>query len=160
MDGFLFALTLVAVLGCGLAAGVFFAFSSFVMEALGRLPAAQGIAAMQAINVAAISFVFMLALFATAVACIALAVWAIVEWGEPFAAYLLAGSALYLVGVMGVTIAYNVPRNETLAKVDPQSADAASHWTRYLASWTAGNHVRTAAALAATAALAVALHAD
>lgn len=160
MDGYLFALTLVAVLGCGLAAGVFFAFSSFVMKALGRLQAAQGIAAMQAINVAAISFVFMLALFGTAVACAALAVWAIFEWSEPFAAYLVAGSALYLVGVIGVTIAYNVPRNDALAALDPQCADAASHWTRYLASWTAGNHVRTAAALAATAALAVALHVD
>jgi uncharacterized membrane protein len=160
MDGYLVALTLVAVLGCGLAAGVFFAFSSFVMKALGRLPAAQGIAAMQAVNVAAVSLAFMLALFGTAVACVALAGWAIVEWGEPFAAYLLAGSALDLVGVIGVTIAYHVPRNEALAKVDPESADAASHWTRYLASWSAGNHVRTAAALAATAALAVALHVD
>jgi uncharacterized membrane protein len=34
MDGFLVALTAVGALGCGLNAGVFFAFSSFVMKAL------------------------------------------------------------------------------------------------------------------------------
>jgi uncharacterized membrane protein len=58
MDGFLFALTLFAALGCGVVAGVFFAFSAFVMRALARLPAQQGIAAMQAINVAAVTPVF------------------------------------------------------------------------------------------------------
>ena len=158
MDGFLFALTLVTALGCGLNAGVFFAFSSFVMKALARLPAAQGVAAMQEINVAAVSFAFMLALFGTAVACAALAGWALLAWHEPFAPYLIAGSALYLVGTIGPTIAYHVPRNEALARVEPHSADAESHWTRYLSGWTAWNHVRAAAALAAAATLTIALH--
>ena len=69
MDRFLFALTLVAALGCGLIAGVFFAFSSFVMKALARLQPAQGVGAMQAINVAAVTPAFMAALFGIAVAC-------------------------------------------------------------------------------------------
>jgi uncharacterized membrane protein len=68
-----FVLTFVSALGCGLMAGVFFAFSAFVMKALSRLPAAQGIAAMQSINVAAITPLFMAALFGTAVACLVLA---------------------------------------------------------------------------------------
>ena len=58
---------------------MFFAFSSFVMKALARLEAAQGITAMQAINVTAISPAFMLALFGTATACAALAVAALVS---------------------------------------------------------------------------------
>ncbi len=74
MDSFLFVLTLLAALGCAMMAGVFFAFSAFVMKALARLPAEQGIAAMQAINVAALTLAFMAALFGTAVACGALAV--------------------------------------------------------------------------------------
>ena len=41
------------IVGCSVIAGVFFTFSGFVMPALGRLPAPQGIAAMQAINVTA-----------------------------------------------------------------------------------------------------------
>src|SRR3954464_9142780 len=98
MDSFLFALILVTALGCGLNAGVFFAFSSFVMKALARLHPAQGVAAMQAINVAAVSFAFILAFFGPAVACAALAGWALLAWHEPFAPYLLVDSALYLVG--------------------------------------------------------------
>ncbi len=158
MEGFLFALTLLGALGCGLVAGVFFAFSAFVMKALGRLPAEQGVSAMQAINVAAVTPAFMAALFGTAVACGALAVWALFAWDERFAPYLLVGSALYLVGTILLTIAYHVPRNEALAAVEPHSADAESHWTRYLSGWTAWNHLRTVASLAAAATLTIALH--
>jgi uncharacterized membrane protein len=67
-DGFLFGLTLFAALGCGLVAGVFFAFSTFVMKALARLPAPQGIAAMQSINVIVINPWFMTAFLGTAAA--------------------------------------------------------------------------------------------
>jgi uncharacterized membrane protein len=158
MEGFLFALTLLGALGCGMMAGVFFAFSAFVVKALGRLPAEQGIAAMQAINVAAVTPAFMATLFGTAVACGALAVWALIAWDARFAPYLLVGSALYLVGTILLTIAYHVPRNEALARVEPYSVDAESHWTRYLSGWTAWNHVRAAAALAAAALLTIALY--
>jgi uncharacterized membrane protein len=115
MEGFFFALILLAALSCGMMAGVFFAFSAFVMKALARLPAQQGIEAMQAINVAAVTFAFMAALFGTAVACGALIVWALFAWDEGFAPYLLVGSALYyLVGTILLTIGYHVPRNEAL----------------------------------------------
>jgi uncharacterized membrane protein len=72
---------------------------------------------------------------------------------EPYAGYLLAGSALYMLGVILPTVAYHVPRNEALAAVDAANAQAAALWARYLAGWTAWNHVRAAAALSATAAL-------
>jgi uncharacterized membrane protein len=107
MNGYLFVLTLVAALGCAMMAGVFFAFSAFVMKALARLPAEQGVAAMQAINVAAVTFAFMAALFGTAAACGALAVWALFAWDERFAPYLLVGSALYLIGTILLTIVYH-----------------------------------------------------
>jgi uncharacterized membrane protein len=158
MEGFFFALTLLAALGCATMAGVFFAFSAFVMKALARLPAAQGVAAMQAINVEAVTPAFMVALFGTAVACGALTVFALFAWDERFAPYLLAGSALYLVGTILLTIGYHVPRNEALARVEPHSTDAESHWTRYLSGWTIWNHVRAASSLAAAAMLTIALH--
>jgi uncharacterized membrane protein len=158
INSFLFVLTLLAALGCGMMAGVFFAFSAFVMKALARLPAEQGVAAMQAINVAAVTFAFMAALFGTAAACGALAVWALFAWDEGFAPYLLVGGALYLVGTILLTIVYHVPRNETLATMEPRDADAESHWRRYLSDWTAWNHVRAAAALTAAAVLTIALY--
>jgi uncharacterized membrane protein len=157
MDGILFALTLAGALGCGLNGGVFFAFSTFVMQGLGRLPAAQGLAAMQAINVTAVTFAFMLALFGTAVVVGVLGVWAVTTWSEPYAPWMLAGAVLYLAGTIGMTIAFHVPRNDALAKVAPDAADAAARWGRYLSEWTAGNHVRTVAGLLAAAALTVAL---
>lgn len=149
-----------AALGCGMMAGVFFAFSAFVMKALGRLPAEQGIAAMQAINAAAVSLAFMAELFGTAVACAALAFSSLFIWDEPFAPYLFVGGALYLVGAILLTIIYHVPRNEALATVEPRNADAEGRWRRYLSGWTAWNHLRAAAGLAAAATLTVALYHD
>ena len=72
-------------------------------------------------------------------------------------AYLLAGTVLYLGGNMAVTLVCNVPRNESLAAMAPAHPKSAGAWTRYVASWTAWNHVRTAAALAAAAAFTAAL---
>lgn len=153
----LLALTFVSALGCGVVAGVFFAFSTFVMKALGRLPAPHGIAAMQSINVAVITPSFMAALFGTGVVCLVLGIAALPSWHVPGAAYVIAGSLLYLVGTVLVTIVFNVPRNDALAAVDPASAESAELWAGYLRSWTAWNHVRTAAALAAGAFLTMAL---
>jgi uncharacterized membrane protein len=138
-----------AAVGCGLIAGVFFAFSSFVMKALARLPAPQGIAAMQSINVAAIAPLFMTALFGTAAACLVLAVSSGFPGQRPGAGYLIAGSLSYLVGTVGVTIIFNVPQNDRLAAVDPAGAEGARLWPDYVRSWTAWNHVRTIAALIA-----------
>ena len=157
IDKSIFVLTLFSALGCGLVAGAFFAFSTFVMNALARLPPAQGIAAMQSINVAVINPLNGVAFFGTAAACILLAVSSLLRWHKPGAVYLLVGSLLYLVGTILVTMVFNVPRNEALAAVEPSSADGASLWAGYVTSWTAWNHVRTAAALAAAASLIIAL---
>ena len=154
-DGVFVVLTVGSALGCGLNGGVFFAFSSFVMPALARLPTPQGIAAMNSINVFAVTPVFMTALFGTAAACLLLAVWTLLTWQRPGGAYLLTGAALYLVGTILVTIVFNVPRNNALAAVNPSSADDGRLWRDYVATWTAWNHVRTAAALIAAALLTI-----
>jgi uncharacterized membrane protein len=157
VDPLLFALKLFAVLGCGLIAGVFFAFSTFVMSALARRPPAQGIAAMQSINITVINPWFMTAFLGTAVACILLTISSLLKWNQPGAVYLLIGSLLYLVGTLGVTIVFNVPLNDALATVKPESTDGANLWASYLTNWTLWNHVRTASALAASALLTIAL---
>jgi uncharacterized membrane protein len=157
MDCLLFALTFLAALGSGLIGGVFFAFSSFVMKALGRVPPAHGISAMQSINVVVINPIFFAAFFGTALLCILLAIAAIAGWPAPGACYLLAGSLLYLVGTILVTMICNVPLNNRLASVKADSAAGKSVWTEYLSSWTNWNHVRTAASLAASACFIMAL---
>ena len=147
----MFLLTFISALGSGLVAGIFFAFSTFIMRALARLPSVQGIAAMQSINVDVLNRWFFAAFFGTALCCLVLAVSSFFRWHKPDAVYLLAGSLLYLVGTILVTILFNVPLNDGLAAVDPTSDSAGRVWTTYVRNWTAWNHVRTAAALAAAA---------
>jgi uncharacterized membrane protein len=74
IGGLLVVLTFLSALGSGLIAGVFFAFSAFVMTALGRLPPDQGMAAMQSINVAVLNPWFFAAFFGTAALCAVLAI--------------------------------------------------------------------------------------
>src|SRR6267142_4644860 len=93
-----FVLTLLTALGCALMAGVFFAFSAFVMKALARLPPAQGVKAMQAINVAAVKPHFLTVFLVTAAACAALFAWSLVGWARPGSGWLLAGGLVYLGG--------------------------------------------------------------
>jgi uncharacterized membrane protein len=157
-SGVLYAATLATALGGGLVAGVFFAFSTFVMPALRRLEPAQGVAAMQSINKLAVTPAFMTVLFGTAVACLGLVGWAAISWGERPTALVLAGGALYVLGTIGVTIVCNVPLNHRLARLPPQGTDTAGRWDEYVTKWTAWNHVRAAAALAAAATLTIALH--
>ena len=120
-----------AALGAGLIAGTFFAFSNFVMAALARLPPAQGIAAMQAINLVVLNRAFLGVLFGTAVACAILALAALLRWEAPEAAWSLIGSLLYLLGTLTVTIAGNVPLNRSLAAVAPADPAAAPIWTGF-----------------------------
>ncbi len=156
-DTGLFFLTLAAALGCGLIAGVFLAFSTFVMRALSRLPPAQGIAAMQAINVTVINPYFMTVFFGTAAACAVLVACSLLSWQERDGTYILIGSVCYLVGTILVTVVFNVPRNDALAKVQCDSAEGANLWSRYVVEWTRWNHVRTVASFAAATMLTIAL---
>jgi uncharacterized membrane protein len=137
-------LILVAGVGAGLTAGVFLAFSTFVMTGLGRAPAAVGVRAMQEINRAAPHPVFMLTLFGTALLAVGLAT-AAVGGRSPGWGLVVAGSAAYLVCVV-LTIAYHVPRNEALAPLDPAGPGAAEVWRTYLSDWSRLNHLRTVSA--------------
>ncbi len=144
-----FVLVLAAILGCGLIAGVFFAFSTFVMKALSRLSPREGITAMQSINITVLNPLFLGVFLGTAVACILLLAWSLFRWHQTGSGYLLAGSTLYLLGSLMVTGIFNVPKNEALAKVDALDANSEILWSNYVAKWTTWNHVRTIASLTA-----------
>jgi uncharacterized membrane protein len=156
MDRSLPVLTTFAALGCGVVGGVFFTFSVFVMKALDRLPPSKGISAMQSINTAAPTPWFMVALFGTGLACVTLAISALFRLDQPDAVYHLVGGALYLVTIV-LTIVFHIPRNDALAVFDPDSTEAASYWSYYVSAWTAWNHVRTIASIAAAGALTIGL---
>lgn len=150
----LVVLTVLAALGAGLVAGFFFAFSFVVMPSFARLPAAHAITAMNKINVVVLNPWFFGAFFGTALLCLAVIALSLAGGA---ASLTIAGAATYLLGAIVVTMMFNVPLNSALAKVEPESESGAAFWRRYLSVWTAWNHVRTAAPLAACALFILAL---
>ncbi|MHC5262358.1 anthrone oxygenase family protein [Streptomyces sp. UC4497] len=159
IEGPYFALVVLGAVWCGVSSGVFFAFSTFVMRGLGALPAAQAIAAMNAINVAALAPPFMVVFLGAAVLCAVIAVVTFVLWPEAGTVELLIGCALYLAGTFGVTVLANVPRNAALAGLsgDEESESSAAQWRTYLAEWVRWNHVRAATGAAASGLFVLAL---
>ncbi len=149
-----------AVLGTAIVGGVFFAFSSFIMKALGRVSAPEGIAAMQSINVVVINPSFLGAFMGTALLSVGVIVMALLNSGHPSAMFFLGGAVCYFAGTFLVTMFGNVPLNDQLASVSPSDPAAAKLWMHYLDRWTMWNTVRTIATIAATVLFTVGLIQD
>jgi uncharacterized membrane protein len=141
----------ISAIGCGLLAGLYFAFSTFVMTALGRIDQAAGIAAMNSINKVIVQSLFLPVFMGSTATCLLLAVLGLFRWNEPGAALIIAGGLLYVVGMFVVTVVFNVPLNNALMAANPASPEGQALWTRYLADWTWWNHVRTIASTLAFA---------
>ena len=141
-------LKLAAALGCGLMAGVFLAFSTFVMKALAKLPPDEGIAAMQAINVYAVRSWFVPCFVGTAGLCVLVALMCSWDLGSVSSRWILAGAVVQLVGTFLVTIVFNVPMNDALAALPAEGAQRAAYWQEYLSRWGFWNHVRTISSVA------------
>lgn len=147
----------VAAIGCGVIAGLYFAFSTFIMTALDRAGAATGTLAMNSINVVILQSLFMPLFWATTLASLALAAIGLVHWREPGGLMVAAAGLIYVVGMFGVTIVFNVPLNNALAASDPQTSAGVAMWARYMKEWTVWNHVRTVSSLVGSVAFVVAI---
>lgn len=138
-------LSLMAFATC-LVAGVFYAFSDFVMRSLGAIPMTQGAAAMVSINrvILRASFVpMLLVLGPLALGSVAWTIWVGSAVG---ANWVFAASGIYVVGVLGVTMLGNVPLNNRLDQAD----NPVSLWPMYMTRWTRLNTLRTAASAVAS----------
>lgn len=140
------AAIVLAALGSAITAGVFYAFSAFVMAGLDRQTDAVGLAAMQGINETAPKAPLLIVMFGTALFSIV----AMIAKPKPL---VFAAGFLFLVGTIGVTMVGNVPLNDELVPLDPQDASAQEIWRDYLVNWTRWNTVRTVAPALAAAAL-------
>ena len=149
MDQFIPVVGTMALLGSALVGGIFFAFSSFVMKALARMPPAEGINAMQSINVVVLNPSFLGVFMGTVVVSLGAGGLALADWGRPSAPFFLGGALFYIVGTFLVTGLGNVPLNDQLAAVSATDPAALDVWERYLSRWATWNHVRTAAAMVA-----------
>ena len=131
-------------------AGLFCSFSNFVMKALSEIPPPKGIAAMQSINRVIVRPAFLFVFFGTGVACILVVGLGWQQLGKDALAWAIAGGVVYVLGSIVVTIVFNVPLNNRLAAVDPESEEGAKMWEIYLVKWTRWNHVRSIATIVST----------
>ncbi len=138
----LFALG-IAIVATGLVAGVFLAFSDFVMRSLGKTLPAAGCETMLVVNREVYRTVFMALLLGMSVFSVALAIYAQLQLDGPSARWILAGSAAYFVGTFLVTMLFNVPMNHRLDAGGHDTPEAIDYWQVYLKSWARWNTVRT-----------------
>jgi uncharacterized membrane protein len=138
-----------AAIGSGLLAGLYFAFSTFINSALGRIETPAGIAAMNSINVVIVRSWFMPLFLGSSVAALILAGIALFQWQPPASVATFAGGVIYVVGMFVCTLVFNVPLNNALLAVDPASPSGADVWAKFLREWTFWNHIRTIASTVA-----------
>lgn len=150
-------MTTAAVIGTGVSGGVFFDFSFVVMPGLRELPAAQGIAAMEALNRTAVTPPLMLLMYLTTALCAVLMVRALMKWDRVSAPWILVGAIAYLLATVVITGAVNVPVSASMDALDPSAAGAAARWDDLFTQWTWWNHARMLLSITAAVGFAVAL---
>jgi uncharacterized membrane protein len=159
IDTYSRGLTVTAAIGAGLGAGVYLAFSTFVMPGLRKLSPSNAISAMNSINKAAPSNpLLMLVLFGTGIVCVLLMITGF-QRRDTVAVWQIVGAALYLISLL-VLVGYHVPHNDQLMKVDPNAPGAHATWSHFYTAWMAWNHIRTLAAAGGAVSLVLALRAS
>ena len=137
----------VAALGAGLMAGVYFAFSGFIMRSLDQLGAARAADAMNAINEVILRSWFMPLFFGSTLLYSILAALAVFDQDLPGRGLLIIAGLVYVVGMFLCTAIFNVPLNNRLANAGGDDTSRAESWQRYLAHWTRWNHLRAGCSL-------------
>jgi uncharacterized membrane protein len=149
----------IATIACavlaGIGSGMMYVFSTGVMAGLGQLTQAEAVRAMQAINVAVINPLFLGVFMGTGLFAVVVAGISLMGGTGPTNTWLIAGAALYLIGVVVVTVAGNVPLNNALEALDSTALSPAA-WADYAEPWLRWNHLRALAGALSSALLIVA----
>ena len=133
-----------AVLSTGLMAGIYFAFSVFIMSAFKTIPDISAAIAMNAINKVILKSAFMPVFFGSSLLAIVLVLLALDD--ERVGLIMLAGG-VYILGMLLCTVLFNVPLNNRLLKASFENQPAV--WRNYVIEWTRWNHVRSISSLLA-----------
>ena len=143
-----------AALAYALVAGVFLAFSDFIMRSLAITSGSGGVEAMQAINREVFRWVFMTLFLGMAAGSVAIVAYAWFSVDGAAGTLMIAAALVYLVGCFGVTVVFNVPMNEALAGMNSPSEATQEYWRQiYVPRWTFWNSVRTGASAMSAALL-------
>ena len=139
----------IAAIGAGLMAGVYFAFSGFIMRSLDQLGAAHAADAMNAINEVILRSWFMALFFGSTLLYVILAVLAIFDTDLSGRWLLITAGLIYVIGMFLCTAVFNVPLNNKLADAGGDDNAKAETWTHYFKYWTRWNHLRSVCSLVA-----------
>ena len=97
--------------------------------------------AMQRINEDILNPVFFVFFFGTLTLCLLIIALAALESAADGHRLMIAGAICYLAGPFGITVLFNVPLNNQLARTEPDEANDA--WPSYMKRWQRCNHIRT-----------------
>ena len=141
----------IAAISAGLMAGVYFAFSGFIMRSLDQLGAAPAADAMNAINEVILRSWFMALFFGSTLLYVVLAAVAVFNTNLAGRWLLFAAGLIYVLGMFVCTALFNVPLNNRLAEAGSDDNAKAEAWTYYFKHWTLWNHLRSVCSLSAVA---------
>ncbi|MDJ0993876.1 MAG: DUF1772 domain-containing protein [Dinoroseobacter sp.] len=154
MSTTLFVVMQLSILAYALVAGVFLAFSDFIMRSLAITGGVGGVEAMQAINREVFRWIFMTLFLGMAGLSLFIAGYSWVELNGPAGMLIFVSALVYLIGCFGVTVIFNVPMNQALAGMELSSEATRDYWLQtYVPRWTFWNSVRTGAAALSAALL-------
>ena len=137
----------IAAIGAGLMAGVYFAFSGFIMRAFDQLGTAKATEAMNAINEVILHSWFMILFFGTTPLYAMLSVYAVFDTSLEGRWLLFATGLIYVSGMFLCTVFFNVPLNNRLAESSNDESTKPDIWTLYFKQWTRWNHLRSVCSL-------------
>ncbi|BFM08168.1 DUF1772 domain-containing protein [Halioxenophilus aromaticivorans] len=133
----------------GIMAGIYAAFSLFVMRSLAKLDAINAGEAMVAINQTIVKTLFV-PLFFGSVLLYAYALVDALVYSKPQATLLAFAAVIYLLGMFVVTLKGNVPMNNRLQVLAPNHHQLREYWPQYAQQWSRLNHIRTVSSALAT----------
>ena len=139
----------IAAISAGLMAGVYFAFSAFIMRSFDQLGAAHAADAMNAINEVILRSWFMPLFFGSTVLYAVLSGLAIFDADLSGRWLLFATGLIYVAGMFLCTVFFNVPLNNRLKDAGSDDNAKVETWTHYFKYWTRWNHLRTVCSLVA-----------
>ena len=138
---------IIASLSAGLMAGVYFAFSTFIMRSFDQLGAVQATDAMNTINEVILHSWFMTLFFGSTLLYVVLAGYAFFDTDLAGRWWLFAAGLIYVLGMFLCTALFNVPLNNRLAAAGNDDSAKANTWKHYYIYWTRWNHLRTVCSL-------------
>lgn len=152
MSGLFLFVVQFAVIAYAIVGGIFIAFSDFIMRSLARTSGTGGVEAMQVINREVFRWVFMVLFLGLAPVSLGIAAYGLMTVGGSTGSLVALAGLTYFIGCFGVTVFFNVPLNERLARMSLADASTNAFWQEtYVPSWTRWNSVRGTACIVAAA---------